>query len=357
MRIIAPMMILIMMTSTLAGCTGGDPDSGGEMDTDAINDLIDQNLQDFINNTTITVNQEIHHHYYNNTTVNEGDLTNNDYITEYNNTTTIMNDITDNSISNINGSSSISSLKMFTVEWDPSEYVEYYDIGNETISLDGNLQQSNNNPTLLLMYIYNGYTVEFKDITCNQMFNFGSNWIEDNDWEDYLETNFGWDEQIYSVANNIRNDFYELKNYNDSVKEQCGYFSTYYYDDVYVNIYSIELGIGEAFELVSTGHINNIELECDDGFSTNLHNNSGVYFGGQANCTVTAIAAISVNSGSWNTFYVHDNHDNDSGATVPDWYDGNYWGGFDSSISSSFSTATPENFAVYFNILNVDVYL
>ena len=58
MRIVAPMMILIMMTSTLAGCTGGDPDSGGEMDTDAINDLIDQNLQDFINNTTITVNQK-----------------------------------------------------------------------------------------------------------------------------------------------------------------------------------------------------------------------------------------------------------------------------------------------------------
>jgi len=89
MRIIAPMMILIMMTSTLAGCTGGDPDSGGEMDSDAINDLIDQNLQDFINNTTITVNQEIHHHYYNNTTVNEGDLTNNDYTVGYNNTTVI----------------------------------------------------------------------------------------------------------------------------------------------------------------------------------------------------------------------------------------------------------------------------
>ena len=29
MRIIAPMMILIMMTSTQAGCTGGDPDGGG----------------------------------------------------------------------------------------------------------------------------------------------------------------------------------------------------------------------------------------------------------------------------------------------------------------------------------------
>ena len=56
MRIIAPMMILIMMTSTLAGCTGGDPDGGGndEIDWDAINDLIDSNIQDFYNNTTLT---------------------------------------------------------------------------------------------------------------------------------------------------------------------------------------------------------------------------------------------------------------------------------------------------------------
>jgi len=96
MRIIATMMILIMMTSTLAGCTGGDPDSGGEMDSDAINDLIDANLQDFINNTTITVNQEIHHHYYNNTTTN-------DYTVEYNNTTvnegdSIVNEGDDNNL-------------------------------------------------------------------------------------------------------------------------------------------------------------------------------------------------------------------------------------------------------------------
>ena len=72
MRIIAPMMILIMMTSTLAGCTGGDPDGGGndEIDMDILNQLIDDNLQDFINNTTITVEN----HYHNNTTI-----LNNDY--------------------------------------------------------------------------------------------------------------------------------------------------------------------------------------------------------------------------------------------------------------------------------------
>jgi len=43
MRIIAPMMILIMMTSTLAGCTGGDPDGGGndEIDMNILNQLIE----------------------------------------------------------------------------------------------------------------------------------------------------------------------------------------------------------------------------------------------------------------------------------------------------------------------------
>jgi hypothetical protein len=71
MRIIAPMMILIMMTSTLAGCTGGDPDGGGndEIDMDILNQLIDDNLQDFINNTTITVEN----HYHNNTTIVNND--------------------------------------------------------------------------------------------------------------------------------------------------------------------------------------------------------------------------------------------------------------------------------------------
>ena len=50
------------MTSTLAGCTGGDPDGGGndEIDMDILNQLIDDNLQDFINNTTITVENHYH---------------------------------------------------------------------------------------------------------------------------------------------------------------------------------------------------------------------------------------------------------------------------------------------------------
>ncbi len=69
MRAIAVPMILLMLSASLAGCTGGDPDGNDEssIDMDILNQMIDDNLQDFINNTSVTVNQEIH--YHNNTTV------------------------------------------------------------------------------------------------------------------------------------------------------------------------------------------------------------------------------------------------------------------------------------------------
>ena len=79
-------MVLLMIVSALAGCTTGDPDGDGELgiDPDLLDELIESNLQDFINNTTVTVNQEIH--YHNNTTVvNNYDETNN----EYSNTTNV----------------------------------------------------------------------------------------------------------------------------------------------------------------------------------------------------------------------------------------------------------------------------
>ena len=89
-------MTLLMIASALAGCTSGDPDGDGTsgIDMEILNEMIDDNLQDFINNTSVTINQEIHYHNnttyivddgdyssttnieYNNTTINEGDQTN-----------------------------------------------------------------------------------------------------------------------------------------------------------------------------------------------------------------------------------------------------------------------------------------
>ncbi|MDP7659250.1 MAG: hypothetical protein QGF77_04805, partial [Candidatus Thalassarchaeaceae archaeon] len=64
MRAIAVPMILLMLSASLAGCTGGDPDGNDEssIDMDILNQMIDNNLQDFINNTSVTV---VNNHYSN----------------------------------------------------------------------------------------------------------------------------------------------------------------------------------------------------------------------------------------------------------------------------------------------------
>ena len=83
----ATLMILVLVSSALAGCTG-DPDGGGgdEIDSDALQDLFDEHFQDFLNNTTITVINN----YHNNTTYVIDDSQNNDITNnDYNNTTTV----------------------------------------------------------------------------------------------------------------------------------------------------------------------------------------------------------------------------------------------------------------------------
>ena len=105
MKTKALLMTIAMMSATLAGCTGSD--GVAEIDDETLQQLFDDNIQDFMNNTSVTVNQEIH--YHNNTTVDSVD-----------NSVT-----TDNSITNNNGSVSGSQLQMFTVEWDLSEVPDY----------------------------------------------------------------------------------------------------------------------------------------------------------------------------------------------------------------------------------------
>ena len=81
----AALMVLVLLSGTIAGCTS-DPDGGGNdgIDSDALDELFDQYFEDFVNNTTITVNN----HYYNNTTyvVDDGDYSTT-VVNEYNNTT------------------------------------------------------------------------------------------------------------------------------------------------------------------------------------------------------------------------------------------------------------------------------
>ena len=83
-------LTLLMIASALAGCTSGDPDGDGELgiDTDVLNQMIEDNLQDFINNSSVTVHQTIH--YHNNTTyvVDDGDYSTTNHA-HFNNTTNV----------------------------------------------------------------------------------------------------------------------------------------------------------------------------------------------------------------------------------------------------------------------------
>ena len=355
MRIIAPMMILIMMTSTLAGCTGGDPDSGGEMDADAINDLIDQNLQDFINNTTITVNQEIHHHYYNNTSI-----INNENTVEYNNTT--VNEGDDNNLNewtnssySFNGSGDMSSvLQVLTSSWNPSNHAIYYDIGNHIITLNGSIQQTNNNPNLLFMYVYNGTIIYFEDVTCNQLRNYG--YWGDNDFESYLQYNYGWDDDIYQVAQMMDQDFQDLYNGEGSI--ECGnWYSSSSSISTQVEVFSIELSVGQAIDFVSVPTLSDVVLECDNGVTYSAINSSiGSILGGHSNCTVFGIAEVTSGYGQWTSAYPDNNGNNASNNLsqygAPSWYN-SYWRYFEST-ENNFHTFTPDDLVVYFNILLVE---
>ncbi|MAE36212.1 MAG: hypothetical protein CL968_00490, partial [Euryarchaeota archaeon] len=64
---------MLMIASSLAGCTTAGTDGVPEvtLDDEDIETFLDDYFQDFVNNSSVVINQEIH--YHNETTVNEGD--------------------------------------------------------------------------------------------------------------------------------------------------------------------------------------------------------------------------------------------------------------------------------------------
>ena len=322
MRIIAPMMILIMMTSTLAGCTGGDPDSGGNdnIDMDVLSSLIDDNLQDFINNTTITVEN----HYHNNTT--------------------IMNDNTDNSVSNINGSSSASTLKMFTVEWDREQMiidVEAIQPGLKMVTLTGGDDEQNGtvgDNTLLFTYGYNGHVIELR-MNCNEYIHYQSFW-DDEEWYDWLIDNYGsagdW-RDTDDLARDIEQDIYNNWYNGFDAYQQC-YFSGHSIQEIV--LYEIELVQGEAISILVNGLYITTDVNCADGYGTGIGNGTSTgYIGGQSDCVVSGSTNLNYQaSGSYSgNIDPYTNRD----IVEYNWY---------------ISGTTPSSFTVYFNSHIVEVY-
>jgi len=374
----AALLALVLVSGSLAGCTG-DPGEGGgdEFDTEALQDLIDENLQDFMNNTSITVNN----HYHNNTTV-----VNNDYNTnnDYNNTTNVDGgEINNYNQYNGSGAGSASIMQMFTVNWNHADDIQIIDYGSRIVTLNDTLQQTSGEPNLLYALVYNGNLIEFRDVNCEQFYSYA--WPSDNYWEDWLEHNYGYESGSNTAANQLEN-FWQNNAYwgssstvnanGESVSQQCAFSQSGYNNYHHPTVFQIQLPVGQALDFMSLPNLDDITLECDDGFSGSSSNGSvGSYLGGQANCTVSGIAEVV--SYHWYNFEDiggftsgNNNSGNNSNtghdlSNIPDWWVWSGWYYYEAGRSSSSwpSTAgdetysqTPLEFAVYYTTYFVEVY-
>ena len=364
MRTTTILIALTMLTTGLAGCTG-DPDGGGndEIDSDALQDLFDEHFEDFINNTTITVNN----HYHNNTTV-----VNNDYDTnnDYNNTTNVDGgEINNYNQYNGSGAGSDSIMQMFTVNWAHSD-VQIIDYGSRMVTLNDTLQQTSGNPNLLYALIYEGNLIEFENVNCEQFYNFAA--ISDTQWRLYLEYTYGgyadseanqledfWRENAYYTNSN-----HPVNSNGETVRDQCPAFDGSSYEYYYTTVFEIELSMGEALDFLSLPNLDDIVLECDDGYAGSSSNGSvGGYLGGQADCTVSGIAQIRENLRYERTVWEWDSGNNSSSnipsyidtSNIPDWWWMSSWYYYGGSDGHTYSS-TPIEFAVYFTTYFVEVY-
>ena len=207
----ATLMVLVLVSSTLAGCTG-DPDEGGgdEIDSDALQDLFDEHFQDFLNNTTITVNN----HYYNNTTnvVDDGDYSSTT-INEYNNTTinegdqsstNNYNNQTENDYSALNysfggnGTGSGEVMYLLDIEFTLSELIPEYaaiDHRNNTINYSYTYYD----------YLTNSERTDVFLIQCSDYYIVGSqsNNSQVSYWQDNANYRDAWENEYNSTISDM----------------------------------------------------------------------------------------------------------------------------------------------------------
>jgi hypothetical protein len=338
MKTKAILMTIAMMSAALAGCTGSD--GVAEIDDDALQQLFEDNIQDFMNNTSVIVNQEIH--YHNNTTVDDSD-----------NSVT-----TDNSVINNNGSGSGSQLQMFTVEWNWTEVSDYDlaevivlgtnpDEGNGSVNNSGNGSSSGNSgnsgdPALLYVLFYNNAIIEFRNLECSEWLAYS--YYDNGEWETWLRLNYGEDwNELDSKARELEDHF----NHNDGdgydAFGQCG-LNDWVYE--LVVLYEVDLSVGDAMSFQVNGNGVIVDINCDDGYGTGLGNGTFTTFiGGQSECTVTGSTNVRY---SLQSSYVTDENGNYVYNSTTNQYIREY--------KTEFYCDTPEAFAVYFTMHNVVVY-
>ena len=329
MKTRAVSMVLLMIASALAGCTSGDPDGDGELgiDTDVLNQMIEDNLQDFINNSSVTVHQTIH--YHNNTTyvVDDGDYstTNNAH---FNNTTNVdggevVNNNYDQSNNSWNigsgsgGNGTMSGSIMQVQRIQDSASYQTEDFGNNTFILDGILQYPAIGIAPDLIYTIGSTTISLT-LTCNEYYN-AYNRMNDAAWADWLHYEEGINyNDAHQIGYEIQNDIYHL---TDEAEQYCMFGSN---DQVSFSseMLEIELSMGEAMQFIDITGYWNWNISCDDGYFANGNRyNSGGLLGGWSDCTFTIYQTWSVDV-DWASVYA--NSSNYQTFNIPNWFTYSY---------------------------------
>jgi len=286
-------LTLLMIASALAGCTSGDPDGDGEMgiDTDMLNDLIEDNLQDFINNSSVTVHQEIHYH---------------------NNTTYVDNSESNMNVgggSGANGSLSGSIMQVYRIQ-DSAPY-QMEDFGNITLIQDGILQYPAIGIAPDLIYTIGSTTISLT-LTCNEFYNAHSQMYPEH-WRDWLRYERGLDSSdAYHTGEQI---WYDMNRLADEADQYC---MLDWGDEVYFSseMLEIELLMGETMQFIDITGYWDYNISCDDGYFNNgdrwdVDDNN--LLGGWSDCTFTIyqtwsvdvdLDSVYVNSSNYQTFNI-----------------------------------------------------
>ena len=296
MRAIALPIVILMLTATFAGCVGGDPDGDDSsgIDMEILNQMIDDNLQDFINNTTVTVNQDIH--YYNNTTV-------------------VNNYSIGGSVSN--GSGSI--VQVMRISKEATTAVQNY--GELDFVVDGVVQVPAEGYAPTMSYNIDGNIISL-DFNCEEYIN-AALLMGNSDWREwaYYELELSWSEAD-DLSDDIDQDMAELQ---DEAEGFCydNYMTSESYDQHEFDLFVLNLAIGESISFHRPFSYFNYILTCDDGYSESGWTSSfdqGELFGGWTDCSFRAYSTYSTSY-----YYQWIDTDGNSSINTPAWWD--YSGG------------------------------
>ena len=302
-------MVLLMIASALAGCTSGDPDGDGELgiDTDVLNQMIEDNLQDFINNSSVTVHQTVHYH---------------------NNTTYVDNSESSTNIGSSNGGNNVTSPSSIIQVMRVQEEFQgdLTDFGELQFIEDGILQFPAIDFAPTMSYNLNGTTISM-DFTCEEFIN-ARQYMYYGLWYDWAREDLGLSSSASDdLAQNIEADVNELWN---EAEEYCNW-GEYNSESFFDEVFRIEISEGQALSFFQ-GPWNaqfNWSLNCDDGYSTQGYlDNMAQYLGGWTGCQLIGYHYWGV-YGNWQWGLLSQTSQGNITQThnenIPDWYGNNNW--------------------------------